>query len=103
MRGRVPVGRSTGSWLITVDKPELYAGAVFRSELANLKIEVDGPTRIFTTPADQRTVVGSDTSIQLSDLLIPFMKLFNNMYAEALTKAMSRRTADPAPDRAAWR
>ena len=90
VRGRVPVGRSTGRWLITVDKPELYAGAVFRAELAKRKIKVDGPTKIMTTPADQRTVVGSDTSMQLSDLLVPFMKLSNNMHAEALTKAMSR-------------
>ncbi len=52
VRGRVPVGRSTGSRLITVDKPELYAGAVFRAELAKLKIKVDGPTKIMTTPAE---------------------------------------------------
>ena len=45
VRGRVPVGRSTDSGLITVDKPDLYAGAVFRSELAKLKIKVDGPTQ----------------------------------------------------------
>ena len=90
VRGRVPVGRSTGRWLITVHKPELYAGAVFRAELAKLKIKVDGPTEILTTPADQRTLVGRDTSMQLSDLLIPFMKLSNNMHAEALTKAMGR-------------
>ena len=90
VRGRVPVGRSTGSRLITVHKPELYAGAVFRAELTKLKIKVDGPTKILTTPANQRTVVGRDTSMPLSDLLIPFMKLSNNMHAEALTKAMGR-------------
>ncbi len=93
--GRVPVGRSTGRWLITVDKPELYAGAVFRAELAKLKITVDGPTKIYTTPASQRRVLGTDTSMTLSDLLIPFMKLSNNMHAEALTKQMGRAQGKP--------
>ena len=90
VRGRVPTGRSTGSRLITVNRPELYAGAVFRAELAKLKITVDGPTKIFSTPSGRRTVLGSDRSMQLSDLLVPFLKLSNNMHAEALTKAMGR-------------
>jgi D-alanyl-D-alanine carboxypeptidase/D-alanyl-D-alanine-endopeptidase (penicillin-binding protein 4) len=39
----------------------------------------------------------------LDDLLIPFMKLSNNMHAEALTKAMSRKTGGAGTWRADWR
>ena len=89
VRGRVPVGRS-GSWLITVHKPELYAGAVFRSELAKRGVKVTGKTKILTTPTSKRRVIALDRSMTLAKLLVPFMKLSNNMHAEALTKAMGR-------------
>jgi serine-type D-Ala-D-Ala carboxypeptidase/endopeptidase (penicillin-binding protein 4) len=90
VRGRVPAGRAAGYWQITVDKPELYAGAVFRAELARLKIKVVGSTVIGTTPAGSRNRVARDRSMSLASLLVPFMKLSNNMHAEALTKTMGR-------------
>jgi D-alanyl-D-alanine carboxypeptidase/D-alanyl-D-alanine-endopeptidase (penicillin-binding protein 4) len=90
VRGRVPVGRKTGYWQITVHKPALYAGAVFRAELAKLKIKVDGSTRAGSTPAANRKRVARDRSMSLAKLLVPFMKLSNNMHAEALTKTMGR-------------
>ena len=91
VRGRVPVGRSTGNWLITVDKPELYAGAVFRAELAKLEDQrrrADQDHR--RHPPTSGRVVGSRHLDDAVGLLVPFMKLSNNMHAEALTKAMSR-------------
>ena len=91
VRGRVPKGRSTASRLITVDRPELLAAAVFRAELAKHKITV-GSTLLATTPDDGHHLVARDTSMRLADLMVPFMKLSNNMHAEHLTKAMSRRT-----------
>jgi serine-type D-Ala-D-Ala carboxypeptidase/endopeptidase (penicillin-binding protein 4) len=90
VRGRVPVGRSAGYWQITVDKPELYAGAVFRAELAKQKIKVVASTVIGTTPLSNRKRVARDRSMTLANLLVPFMKLSNNMHAEALTKTMGR-------------
>jgi serine-type D-Ala-D-Ala carboxypeptidase/endopeptidase (penicillin-binding protein 4) len=90
VRGRVPMGRPTGYWQITVDKPELYAGAVFRAELAKLKIKVVGSTVIGSTPPTHRKRVARDRSMTLARLLVPFMKLSNNMHAEALTKTMGR-------------
>ena len=72
-------------------EPELYAGAVFRAELAKLKIKVDGSTMVGATPASQpRTGWPGTARCTLADLLIPFMKLSNNMHAEALTKTMGR-------------
>lgn len=90
VRGSVPLGRSTGRQLITVDKPELYAGAVFRAELAKRKIVVEGKTKIYPTPSSKRVTIGTDTSMPLSHLLVPFLKLSNNTHAEALTKQMGR-------------
>ncbi len=94
VRGRVPIGRS-GSWLITVHKPQLYAGAVFRAELAKRGITVTGRTAIARTPASKRTVIGTDRSMTLAQLLVPFLKLSNNMHAETLTKAMGRAAGRP--------
>ena len=93
--GRVPLGRSTASTLITVHRPELYAAAVFRAELAKVGVKVDGGTIRVATPATLRKRLARDTSMQLSDLLVPFLKLSNNMHAEALTKAMAAGPGKP--------
>ncbi|MGI3786570.1 MAG: D-alanyl-D-alanine carboxypeptidase/D-alanyl-D-alanine endopeptidase [Janthinobacterium lividum] len=94
VRGHV---RSGGSWsgLVTVDKPELYAAAVFRRELTRQHVDVEGGTRLGTTPASRRTRVARDTSMTLSKLLVPFLKLSNNLHAEALTKTMGALDGRP--------
>ena len=95
LRGRVPKGRS-GSWLITVNRPDLYAAAVFRAELKKAGVTVRGGTAALTTPATNRSVVATDYSMTLTQLLVPFMKLSNNMHAETLTKAMgAKRSGAP--------
>ena len=88
VRGRVALGRSTAQRLITVHRPDLYAGAVFRAELARVGVAVAGQTRALRTPTGTRTVIARDTSMTLSQLLVPFMKFSNNGHAEALTKTM---------------
>jgi len=87
VRGHVRSG-STWSGLVTVDKPELYAARVFRTELTRQHITIEGGTRLGTTPATKRTRVARDRSMTLSALLVPFLKLSNNLHAEALTKTM---------------
>jgi D-alanyl-D-alanine carboxypeptidase/D-alanyl-D-alanine-endopeptidase (penicillin-binding protein 4) len=94
VRGKVPRGRS-GQWLITVPRPELYAAAVFRAELVRAGVTVRGATSARSTTASGRTVIARDTSMTLSSLLVPFLKLSNNTHAEALTKAMGARTGRP--------
>lgn len=93
--GRVPQGRARASRLVTVHRPELYAAAVFRAELARAGVRVDGGTVVVATPASSRTRLARDTSMPLADLLVPFLKLSNNMHAEALTKAMAARPGRP--------
>lgn len=95
VRGRVPSGGS-GSALITVRRPDLYAAAIFRAELKKAGVTVRGGTTVLATPASKRTVLATDHSMRLSELLVPFMKLSNNMHAEALTKAMgAKRSGAP--------
>ncbi|WP_204911244.1 D-alanyl-D-alanine carboxypeptidase/D-alanyl-D-alanine endopeptidase [Microlunatus spumicola] len=94
VRGHVRAG-TTWSGLVTVDKPELYAAAVFREELKRQDITVVGGTKLGTTPATKRTRVARDRSVPLSQLLVPFLKLSNNLHAEALTKTMGAQGGAP--------
>jgi D-alanyl-D-alanine carboxypeptidase/D-alanyl-D-alanine-endopeptidase (penicillin-binding protein 4) len=94
VRGHVRAG-TTWSGLVTVDEPELYAAAVFREELRRQDIAIAGGTRLGTTPATKRTRVAQDTSMTLSKLLVPFLKLSNNLHAEALTKTMGAQGGAP--------
>lgn len=87
--GRVPRGRPTGHTLVTVHRPELYAAAVLRAELAKVGVSVAGRTVTRALPATGRHRLARDTSMPLADLLVPFLKLSNNAHAEALTKAMA--------------
>ncbi len=93
--GRVPSGRAPGQSLITVPRPDLYAGAVFRAELAKAGVTVGEGTAAGVTPAASRRRVALDISMPLSSLLVPFVKLSNNMHAEALTKAMGTKKGRP--------
>ncbi len=93
--GRVPSGRSLSKEWVTVNKPELYAAALFRAELIKVGVTIDGGTKIMTTPAGLQRVVARDRSMTLSALLKPFMKFSNNMHAETLTKTMATKTGRP--------
>ncbi|MGC0331644.1 D-alanyl-D-alanine carboxypeptidase/D-alanyl-D-alanine-endopeptidase (penicillin-binding protein 4) [Streptomyces sp. SAI-170] len=91
--GTTPVGGSGAKEWVTVWEPTGYAAAVFRDALAAHGVRVTGPTRLGRqTPAGARQLA-SHASMPLKDLLIPFMKLSNNMHAEALTKAMGYKVS----------
>lgn len=95
VRGKVAAGRRPDRWLITVHQPALYAAAVFRAELSRAKITVRRPTKIKFVPVTKRKLVARDSSMTLAQLLVPFLKLSNNMHAETLTKTMSARAGGP--------
>ncbi|WP_328709287.1 D-alanyl-D-alanine carboxypeptidase/D-alanyl-D-alanine-endopeptidase [Microbispora hainanensis] len=78
-------------WVAVWD-PTLYAATLFREGLARHGVKVLGPTVRGTTPAKAVTVA-SRRSMPLGDLLVPFLKLSNNMHAEILTKAMGRKVS----------
>ena len=96
----MPIGRSTGCWQITVHRPDLYAAAVFRAELAKAGVNVDGATLSGLRPRPTRHPGGPRPySMPLAKLLVPFLKLSNNMHAEALTKTMGADRWHRAPGR----
>ncbi|OPG05613.1 D-alanyl-D-alanine carboxypeptidase/D-alanyl-D-alanine-endopeptidase [Streptomyces sp. GKU 895] len=86
--GTTPVGGAGTKQWSTVWEPTGYAADVFRAALADHGVKVTGPTRLGRqTPATAQRLAAHD-SMPLKDLLIPFLKLSNNMHAEILTKAM---------------
>ncbi|ASU82958.1 D-alanyl-D-alanine carboxypeptidase/D-alanyl-D-alanine-endopeptidase [Nocardiopsis gilva YIM 90087] len=89
--GGLPLGGAPYSTLRTVHEPTDHAAHVFADALAEEGVKVHGEVGRGTTPADadELAVRHSD---ELSDLLIPFMKLSNNGHAEILIKAMGRET-----------
>ncbi|MEU5990635.1 D-alanyl-D-alanine carboxypeptidase/D-alanyl-D-alanine-endopeptidase [Spirillospora sp. NPDC047418] len=88
--GSYPVSGSTFSTLRTVGKPTLYAADVFRKALRAHGVQVDGTTERGRTPA-RAARIASHASMPLSRLMVPFLKLSNNMIAEILVKAIGRK------------
>jgi D-alanyl-D-alanine carboxypeptidase/D-alanyl-D-alanine-endopeptidase (penicillin-binding protein 4) len=65
---------------------------LFRAALARHGVRVTGQTTRGATPAGA-TVLASRKSMPLSELLVPFLKLSNNLHAEILVKVMGRATS----------
>ncbi|MGA9748949.1 MAG: D-alanyl-D-alanine carboxypeptidase/D-alanyl-D-alanine-endopeptidase, partial [Nocardioides sp.] len=74
---------------VTVPDPTAYAADVLERALEAEGIRVSGDVREGET-SDGAAVLASHESMTLSELLTPFMKLSNNMHAEALVKTMGR-------------
>ncbi|WP_228983771.1 D-alanyl-D-alanine carboxypeptidase/D-alanyl-D-alanine-endopeptidase [Streptomyces sp. DH12] len=91
--GEIPVGAAPTKEWITVDEPTGYATAVFADALAAHGVRVEGPVRLgLPTPAKARPLA-THRSMPLRELLLPFMKLSNNMHAETLTKAIGHEVS----------
>lgn len=92
--GEIPLGAAPTKEWITVWEPTGYAAAVFADALAAHGVRVGGgPPRLGVRTPDGATVLASHTSMPLRDLMRPFMKLSNNMHAEALTKTIGYETS----------
>ncbi|MEU6390741.1 D-alanyl-D-alanine carboxypeptidase/D-alanyl-D-alanine-endopeptidase [Streptomyces sp. NPDC046939] len=87
--GTVPVSGDTTKEWVTVWEPTGYAAAVFRDALAAHGVRVSGATKPGRATPPGARALATHTSMALKDLLVPFMKLSNNMHAESLTKAMA--------------
>lgn len=85
--GSVPLGAGTGQEWVTVWEPAGYAADVFRRALQSAGVEVRGRIRSGATPDGTRRL-GRDESMTVGELMTPFLKLSNNMHAEALVKTM---------------
>ncbi|RYU09686.1 D-alanyl-D-alanine carboxypeptidase/D-alanyl-D-alanine-endopeptidase [Nocardioides iriomotensis] len=85
--GSIPAGASINQEWVTVPDPTTYAADVFARALRAQGITVSGAVREGATPGAAK-VLASHDSMALSGLLVPFMKLSNNMHAEALVKTL---------------
>jgi D-alanyl-D-alanine carboxypeptidase/D-alanyl-D-alanine-endopeptidase (penicillin-binding protein 4) len=77
---------STSEW-VTVADPTEYAGDVLARALSSEGVRIKGDVEQGSTP-EQARVLTTHRSMPLRELLTPFMKLSNNMHAEALVKTM---------------
>lgn len=91
--GQIPIGASATKEWVSVWEPTGYAADVFRRALKAHGVRVLGRTELGTATPDGARQIAAHESMTLSELLIPFMKLSNNMHAEALTKAIGREVA----------
>ncbi|PSL51635.1 D-alanyl-D-alanine carboxypeptidase/D-alanyl-D-alanine-endopeptidase (penicillin-binding protein 4) [Saccharothrix carnea] len=89
VRGSVPAGGAAESEWSTVWEPTGLVTSLFHDALTRHGVRVLGGTATGTTPADAR-VLGEHLSMPLSQLVVPFMKLSNNMHAEILVKTAGR-------------
>ncbi|WP_214409558.1 D-alanyl-D-alanine carboxypeptidase/D-alanyl-D-alanine endopeptidase [Sphaerisporangium fuscum] len=78
-------------WVAVWD-PTAYAASLFRKALAKHGVRVLGPTGRGAAPEAAKSVT-EHQSMPLGQLLVPFLKLSNNMHAEILTKAMGRKVS----------
>ena len=89
--GSIPRGSAVYASQPTVVEPTGLAADVFRTALARHGVTVTQPTQFAASPPTA-AVVATRRSAPLSQVLVPFLKLSNNMVAEALTKAMGAST-----------
>ncbi|PZG21629.1 D-alanyl-D-alanine carboxypeptidase/D-alanyl-D-alanine endopeptidase [Nonomuraea aridisoli] len=86
------VADSYQEW-VAVDDPTAYASTLFRQALKKHGVKVLGPTVTGAAPEGAKELARHE-SMTLGELLVPFMKLSNNIHAEILTKAMGREAAN---------
>ncbi len=89
VRGSTPAGGAVESKWSTVWEPTGLVTSLFHDALTRHGVHVLGGTGAGATPADAR-VLGEHLSMPLSQLVVPFMKLSNNMHAEILVKTAGR-------------
>ncbi|WP_410599626.1 D-alanyl-D-alanine carboxypeptidase/D-alanyl-D-alanine-endopeptidase [Amycolatopsis sp. lyj-90] len=89
--GSIPSGAAPVSSYLAVWEPTGLAASVFLDALARHGIRVAGGHKTGVTPPGTRELARRD-SMPLSELAKPFVKLSNNMHAEALVKAAGRKS-----------
>ena len=88
--GSHPAGADAVDELRSVENPTLYAADVFRRALKTHGVKVSGTTERGRTPAGAKGVTAR-SSMPLSQLATPFLKLSNNIIAEILVKSIGRQ------------
>ncbi|WNP86850.1 D-alanyl-D-alanine carboxypeptidase/D-alanyl-D-alanine-endopeptidase [Bacillus velezensis] len=89
IKGTIPAGSAQAREWAAVWDPSSYALDLWKQALTKQGITVKGKIRTGRMP-HRTQLVTSRTSMPLSELLIPFMKLSNNGHAEILIKEMGK-------------
>ena len=87
--GSIATDAAADTEWVTVPDPTAYAADVLARALAAEGIQHTGGVREGTTPQGAG-VLATHESMTVAELLTPFMKLSNNMHAEALVKTMGQ-------------
>jgi serine-type D-Ala-D-Ala carboxypeptidase/endopeptidase (penicillin-binding protein 4) len=90
INGKMAVGTQPIKEWIAVWEPTKYVLQVFTEKLTQAGVQLNGSKEIGTVPEHAKRLI-HHTSIPLSELLIPFMKLSNNGHAEILVKEIGKR------------
>lgn len=91
--GSLPIDSNPIREWVAVKDPTDYTLAVFKESLAKHGIKVEGKVKPGKTP-DKSRVLHSHSSIPLSEIMVPFMKLSNNTHAEMLIKEIGKVKMD---------
>ncbi|HEY7044927.1 MAG TPA: D-alanyl-D-alanine carboxypeptidase/D-alanyl-D-alanine-endopeptidase [Nocardioidaceae bacterium] len=85
--GSFPIDETVEQDWSTVWEPTGYAADVFKRALRDHGIDLRGRVRTGVTP-DATTTLATHESMTLGDMLIPWLKLSNNMHAEHIVKTI---------------
>ncbi|MEI4790445.1 D-alanyl-D-alanine carboxypeptidase/D-alanyl-D-alanine-endopeptidase [Bacillus sp. FJAT-53060] len=90
LTGSIPLKASTSKQWVALWEPTTYALDLMKRALKAEGIQVKGPPKTKQVPK-KATKIASHSSMPLSELLVPMMKLSNNTHAEILLKELGKR------------
>nr|WP_249407433.1 D-alanyl-D-alanine carboxypeptidase/D-alanyl-D-alanine-endopeptidase [Bacillus pumilus] len=90
LTGTIPVKASVSKQWVALWEPTSYALDLMKHALRVEGIQVKGPLKTKQVPKKAKKIA-SHSSMPLSELLVPMMKLSNNTHAEVLLKELGKK------------